>query len=120
MPIYCFPHRGFYKRDVKHVIYAKSVSPNLSHWVIGVFHSISRMETFIFFTGFLKDYKSRLLIFFPQGLWRSFDIEDTYVQMYKRECYETLCPFEGAPFHKDTGSKGTYWNGHDHSLPINM
>jgi hypothetical protein len=58
-----FSHKGFYKRDVKDMIYDESVSPILSHCIIGVFHSISRMETFIFSTGFLKDYKSTLLIF---------------------------------------------------------
>jgi hypothetical protein len=60
------------------------------------------METFIFPTGFLKDYKSTLLIFFPQCFWRSFDIKDTYVQIFKGECYETLCPFEGTSLRKDT------------------
>jgi hypothetical protein len=33
---------------VKDMIYAESVYPNLSHWVIGVFHSISRMEPSFF------------------------------------------------------------------------
>jgi hypothetical protein len=47
-----FSHKGFYKRDVKDMIYIESASPNLSHWIIGVFHSISRTETFIFPTGF--------------------------------------------------------------------
>jgi hypothetical protein len=86
-----FSHKGFYKREVKDMIYVESVSPNLSHSVIEVFHNILRMETFIFPTGFLKDYKSTLLIFFPRGFWRSFDIKDTYVQ--GGGCYETLCPF---------------------------
>jgi hypothetical protein len=54
------------------MIYDESVSPNLSHWVIGVFHSISRTETFIFSTGFLKDYKSTFLIFFPQCFLEDF------------------------------------------------
>jgi hypothetical protein len=93
------------------MIYDESVSPNLSHWVIGVFHSISRTETFIFSTGFLKDYKSTLLIFSHSVFWRIFDIKDIYVQMYRGECYEILYPFEGTPLHKDTPSKGTHWNG---------
>jgi hypothetical protein len=60
-----FSHNVFYKRDVKDMIYGKSASANLSHRVIGVFHSISIMETFIFSIGFLKYYKSTLLSFFP-------------------------------------------------------
>jgi hypothetical protein len=40
---------------VKDMIYAESVSPNLSHRVVCVFHSISRMKNFIFPTGFLKN-----------------------------------------------------------------
>jgi hypothetical protein len=77
-----FSHKCFYKRDVKDMIYAESVSHNLSHWVVGVFHSISRMKTLSFLTGFLKDYKSTL-IFFPRGFLRSFNINDTYFKYTK-------------------------------------
>jgi hypothetical protein len=48
-----FSHKGFYKKDI---YYIDSVSPKLSQEVKGVFHNISRMKTFIFPTGFLKDY----------------------------------------------------------------
>jgi hypothetical protein len=46
------------------MIYAKRVSPNLSHWVIGVFHNISRMEPSFFHQGFEGLYKSTLLVLF--------------------------------------------------------
>jgi hypothetical protein len=60
-----FSHKGFYKRDVKGMIYVGGVSPNLSHWVVGVFHSMSRMETFIFPTEFSKDYIGVHFSYFP-------------------------------------------------------
>jgi hypothetical protein len=67
---------GFYERDVKDMIYAKIVSPNLSHWVIRVFHNILRIKTFIFSTGFLKDYIGVHSSYFFTGFLDEFDIKD--------------------------------------------
>jgi hypothetical protein len=50
-----FSHRVFTKRHWRHK-YANSVSPKLSHWAIGVFHSITGLHASFFSTRFLNDY----------------------------------------------------------------
>jgi hypothetical protein len=35
---------GFLQRDVRDMKYANSVSPRLSHWVIGFFHNIIELH----------------------------------------------------------------------------
>jgi hypothetical protein len=56
---------GVLLRDTRDIKYAGGVSPNLSHWVVGVFHSISRMEP-SFPIGYLKDnIREHSLYFFP-------------------------------------------------------
>jgi hypothetical protein len=45
---------GFLQRDIREIEYAGSVSPNLSHCIVGVFHGITRLEP----------------SFFPLGFWR--------------------------------------------------
>jgi hypothetical protein len=61
-----FFHRVFTKRRWRHK-YVDSVSPKLSHWVIGVFHGNNSIMSFIFSTGFLKDYTCHLSINCPRG-----------------------------------------------------
>jgi hypothetical protein len=48
-----FSHRVFTKRCWRHK-YADSVSPKLSHWVIGVFHSITGSHPSFFTLGFWR------------------------------------------------------------------
>jgi hypothetical protein len=43
---------GFLQRDIREIEYAGSVSPNLSHCIVGVFHGITRLEPSFFPLGF--------------------------------------------------------------------
>jgi hypothetical protein len=89
-------------RKMWDMIYAESVSPNLSHWVIGVFPSISRMKTFIFFIWVLKDYIRVHSSYFSHSVFEEFWHQRYICSNVHGDCYETLCPFEGIPLHKDT------------------
>jgi hypothetical protein len=64
-----FSYKDFYKRDVKDMIYAESVYPNLSHWIIGVFSQHIENGTFIFPIGFLKDNIREHSSYFSHGVF---------------------------------------------------
>jgi hypothetical protein len=46
-----FSHKGFYKRDKEDIYYDDSISPNLSHGIIGVFLSIQDQSPSVFPQG---------------------------------------------------------------------
>jgi hypothetical protein len=58
-----FPIR-FLQKDIIDIKYVNSVTPKLSHWIIGVFH---RIRSFIFSTGFLEDNTCEFGINCPRG-----------------------------------------------------
>jgi hypothetical protein len=87
---------------MKDMIYAESVSPNLFHWVIGVFHSISRIGTFIFFIGFLKGYIRVHSSYFFHRIFGGVLISKIHIF----KCTERGGgPFEGTPLRKVTLSR---------------
>jgi ABC-type long-subunit fatty acid transport system fused permease/ATPase subunit len=97
-----FPIRIFI-RDVEDMIYAKSIFPNLSHWVIENFHSISKMKIIIFPTEFLNDYIRVHFSYYSHKFFeRVLTSKIHKFKCTKGEYYKVLCPFERTHFHKDT------------------
>jgi hypothetical protein len=61
-----FPIR-FLQKDIIDIKYVDSVTPKLSHWIIGVFHSITELDPSFFSTGFLEDNTCEFGINCPRG-----------------------------------------------------